>query len=227
MSTPKTPKKNCNGKRPAIIVPSNDPTTPTPPPKIPRLTTPKIDTIYKPKGKLPSNRTEAIMDNLSIPEIEAKVFECKYIQSCVNKRMETIEDYLKKRKLKEELDPIGQVLKDLDKCCDCNEAEVDYWKSMVEGRDNEIKELELELSSKNTYITTLTADNERLEKEIRECNYKIVLLVKELYKVEKKDDKKPFKCVGNNTYFGPSVSNVKPSQCDCGDCSLCWSRIKN
>ena len=217
MSTPKTPKKNCNGKRPAIIVPSNDPTTPTPPPKIPKLTTPKIDTIYKPKGKLPSNRTEAIMDNLSIAEIEAKVFECKYIQSCVNKRMETIELYLKKRKLKEELDPIGQVLKEMDNCCDCKEAEVDYWKSMVEGRDNEIKELELELSSKNTYISTLIAENERLEKENRFYNEKCVLLLEELKKL-----KKPL-----SVKFGPSGPNVKPSQCDCGDCSLCWSRVKN
>ena len=157
------------------------------------------------------------MDNLSIAEIEAKVFECKYIQSCVNKRMETIELYLKKRKLKEELDPIGQVLKEMDNCCDCKEAEVDYWKSMVEGRDNEIKELELELSSKNTYISTLIAENERLEKENRFYNEKCVLLLEELKKL-----KKPL-----SVKFGPSGPNVKPSQCDCGDCSLCWSRVKN
>ncbi len=208
MSSQKTPKKNCNGKRPAIIVPSNDPTTPTPPPKVPKLTTPKIDTIYKPKGKLPSNKSESIMDNLSIPEIESKFYECKYIQACVNKRMETIELYLKKRKLKEELDPIGQVLKEMDKCCDCNEAEVNYWKSMVEGRDNEIKELELELSSKNTYIATLINDNERLEKEIRECKDKCILLLKELINLEKNDERETIlKTPTNSTFKNKRVIN--------------------
>ena len=151
-----TPKK-----RPAIIVPSNDSMdpmdTPTPIAKKPRVLSiqPKIDTIYEPKGKLPSNRTESIMKNLSIHEIEAKVYECKYIKACVDKRLTTVETYLEERRKRELLDQPTMPT------CECEDIQ------KLKNREMEIKELKLELSAKNTLIETLKFDNRRLEEENR------------------------------------------------------------
>lgn len=130
------------------------------------LATPNKNKNKKQKMVAKGQRNDWIFSKLSVQELEAKYFECKYIQSVVDTRMKLCEEYIKKKESEKEKGS-DEYMKDLQNDVESLKQKLNYRELKIAQLNAEITELKKEIAQKDQYILTTEANNHLTEAELR------------------------------------------------------------